>query len=63
MQGGGVHEETREIQVKEQVNNSTEAIDLNALTETSITSSLQQVNSFYDDPSVQINIDYTNFSN
>ena len=51
------------IKVKEQVNNSTEATDLNALTETSITSSLQQVNSFYDDPSVQINIDYTNFLN
>ena len=51
------------IKVKEQVNNSTEATDLNALTETSITSSLQQVNSFYDDPSVQINVDYTNFLN
>ena len=51
------------LSVKGQVNNSTEETDFTSLIETSLTSSLQQVNSFYADPSVQINIDYTNFSN
>ena len=51
------------LSVKGQVNNSTEETDFTSLTETSLTSSLQQVNSFYADPSVQINVDYTNFSN
>jgi hypothetical protein len=51
------------IKVKGQVNNSTEPTDFNSLTETGVTSSLQQINSFYEDPSIQINVDYTNFSN
>jgi len=51
------------IKVKGQVNNSTEASDFNSLIETGVTSSLQQINSFYADPSVKINIDYTEFSN
>jgi len=51
------------LPVKGQVNNSTEDIDFTTLIDTSVTSSLQQINSFYEDPSIQINIDYTNFSN
>ena len=51
------------VKVKGQINNSTEATNFNTLVETGVTSSLQQINSFYDDPSVQINVDYTEFSN
>ena len=51
------------LSVKGQVNNSTEPIDFTSLTETSITSSVQQVNSFYEDSSLKINVDYTEFSN
>ena len=51
------------LKIKGQVNNSTEAINYESLINTSLTSSLQQINSFYEDPSIQINIDYTEFSN
>ena len=51
------------LPVKGQVNNSTEEIDFTSLIETSVTSSLQQINSFYADPSVKINVDYNEYSN
>jgi len=51
------------LPVKGQVNNSTEEVDFTSLISTSVTSSLQQINSFYADPSVQINIDYTEYTN
>jgi len=51
------------LPIKGQVNNSTEEVDFTSLTGTSVTSSLQQINSFYSDPSVQINVDYTDFNN
>ncbi len=51
------------LPVKGQVNNSTEEIDFTSLIETSVTSSLQQINSFYEDPSVKINVDYNEYSN
>ncbi len=51
------------LPVKGQVNNSTEEIDFTSLIETSVTSSLQQINSFYEDPSVKINVDYNKYSN
>jgi len=51
------------LKVKGEVNNSTEPTDFTSLTETSLSSSLQQINSFYEDPSIQINVDYTEFSN
>ena len=51
------------LPVKGQVNNSTEEVDFTSLIETSVTSSLQQINSFYADPSVKINVDYNEYSN
>ena len=51
------------LRIKGEVNNSTEPTDFTSLTETSLSSSLQQINSFYEDPSIQINVDYTEFSN
>jgi len=51
------------LNVKTQVNNSTEPIDYNTLVGTNISSSLQQINSYYEDPSVAINVDYTEFNN
>ncbi len=51
------------LPIKGQVNNSTEEIDFTSLIETSVTSSLQQINSFYEDPSVKINVDYNEYSN
>jgi hypothetical protein len=51
------------LPIKGQVNNSTEETDFTSLIETSLTSSLQQINSFYEDPSVKINVDYNEYSN
>ena len=51
------------LPIKGQVNNSTEPVDFDSLTSTSVTSSLQQINSFYTDPSVKINVDYNEYSN
>lgn len=51
------------LPVKDQVNNSTEEIDFTSLIETSLTSSLQQINSFYEDSSIKINVDYNEYSN
>ena len=51
------------IPIKGQVNNSTEPVNYDDLTATSVTASLQQINSFYEDPSVQINVDYSDFEN
>jgi len=51
------------LPIKGQVNNSTEEVDFTSLISTSVTSSLQQINSFYADPSVKINVDYTEYSN
>jgi len=51
------------LPIKGQINNSTEETDFTSLIETSLTSSLQQINSFYEDPSVKINVDYNEYSN
>ena len=51
------------LPVKGQVNNSTEPVDFASLTSTTVTSSLQQINSFYADPSIKINVDYNEYSN
>jgi hypothetical protein len=51
------------IKVKGEVNNSTQNVDYLELTTTTSTSSLQQINSYYEDPSVKINVDYSEFNN
>ena len=51
------------LSIKGQVNNSTEEVDFTSLISTPISSSLQQINSFYADPNVKINVDYTQYSN
>jgi len=51
------------LNVKGEVNNSTQPKSFLDLTSTTSTSSLQQINSYYEDPSVKINVDYSEFSN
>lgn len=51
------------LPIKGQLSNSSEGVDYTSLISTSLTSSLQQINSFSTDPSVEINVDYTEFSN
>ena len=51
------------LNVKDQISNSTPYTDYNSLISTDLTGSLQQVDSFFQDKSIQINVDYTNFSN
>jgi hypothetical protein len=51
------------INLKDEISNSGESQDWLSLTSTDLTSSYQQVSSYYADPSIQINVDYTNYSN
>jgi len=51
------------LKVKDEISNSTPYTDYSSLISTDLTGSLQQVDSYYQDKSIQINIDYTNFSN
>jgi hypothetical protein len=51
------------LNVKNQTNNSTQPHSYEDLISTDLTASLQQINSFYEDTSIAINVDYTNFSN
>ena len=51
------------LNLKNKLSNSTEPQDFTSLTSTDLTASLQQVDSYYQDTSININIDYTNFSN
>jgi len=51
------------LSVKDEVNNSTEATSLADLNESSLTSSYQQLESLFGEEGVQINVDYTEYSN
>ena len=51
------------LKVKDEISNSTPYTDYSSLISTDLTGSLQQVDSYYQDKSIQINIDYTDFSN
>jgi hypothetical protein len=51
------------LNLKNQTSNATQPKSLEDLTSTDLTASLQQINSYYEDKSIAINVDYTNFSN
>ena len=51
------------IPVKDQINNSTTALDYTSLTSTALTSSFNQLSSLLEEKEIDINIDYTNFNN
>ena len=51
------------LNVKNQTNNSTQPQSYEDLISTDLSASLQQINSFYEDTSIAINVDYTDFSN
>lgn len=51
------------LNLKNQTSNATQPVNYTDLTSTDLTASLQQINSFYQDTSIAINVDYTNFSN
>lgn len=51
------------IKLKDELSNSGEPQNWATLTGTDLTSSAQQVNSYYADPSIKINVDYTEYSN
>jgi hypothetical protein len=51
------------IQIKDEVNNSTEAKSYEELISTTLTSSFQQVSSLLQDNNIKISIDYTDYSN
>jgi hypothetical protein len=51
------------IAIKDEVNNSTESTSLEDLNESSLTSSFQQLESLFGEEGIQINVDYTEYSN
>jgi hypothetical protein len=51
------------LDLKDQVNNSTVSSDYSTLTSTSLTSSQNQLKSLLEEKEIDINIDYTNFNN
>jgi hypothetical protein len=51
------------ISIKDQINNSTVALDYAALTSTALTSSFNQLSSLLEEKEIDINIDYTDFNN
>ena len=51
------------LDLKDQVNNSTIALDYTTLTTTTLTSSFNQLSSLLEEKEIDINIDYTDFSN
>ena len=51
------------IAIKDQINNSTVALDYATLTSTALTSSLNQLSSLLEEKEIDINIDYTDFNN
>jgi hypothetical protein len=50
------------IDIRDQVNNSTGLVDFNSLTTTVLTSSFNQLNTLYEEKGLEINVDYTDFS-
>jgi hypothetical protein len=51
------------LDLKDQINNSTIALDYTSLTTTTLTSSFNQLSSLLEEKEIDINIDYTEFSN
>jgi hypothetical protein len=51
------------LPVKGELNNSTEAISLDSLDSSPLTSSYQQLQSLFNEEGIQINVDYTEYSN
>jgi len=51
------------IPIKDQINNSTIALDYTSLTSTTLTSSFNQLSSLLEEKEIDINIDYTDFNN
>ena len=51
------------LSFKDEVNNSTEAISLSSLDSSPLTSSYQQLQSLFNEEGIQINVDYTEYSN
>ena len=51
------------LEIKDQLNNSSNYTNFQTYTSASITSSQYQLNSLFNTPGIEINVDYTNFSN
>lgn len=51
------------LNLKDEISNSGEPQNWLTITNTDLTASSQQVSSYYEDPNIAINIDYTNYSN
>ena len=51
------------LDLKDQINNSTEAVSLSELDASPLTSSYQQLQSLFNEEGIQINVDYTEYSN
>jgi hypothetical protein len=51
------------LDIKDQINNSTEAVSLNELDSSPLTGSYQQLQSLFNEEGIQINIDYSDYSN
>jgi hypothetical protein len=51
------------LDLKDQVNNSTVSLDYTSLTTTTLTSSFNQLSSLLEEKEIDINVDYTNFNN
>jgi hypothetical protein len=51
------------LEIKDQINNSTVSLDYSQLTTTLLTSSFNQLSSLLEEKEIDINIDYTDFSN
>ena len=51
------------LNIKDEISNSQEGQDWLSLTGTDLTSSSQQVNSYFNDPNLKINVDYNEYSN
>jgi hypothetical protein len=51
------------LDLKDQINNSTETVSLDSLASSPLTSSYQQLQSLFQEEGLQINVDYTEYSN
>ena len=51
------------LDLKDQINNSTEAVSLSELDASPLTGSYQQLQSLFNEEGIQINVDYTEYSN
>ena len=51
------------LEIKDQINNSTVSLDYSQLTTTLLTSSFNQLSSLLEEKEIDINVDYTDFSN